>query len=415
MPTAIDSIFFKNYTIQFPAFLKFKAGDLNAQNQLILNDGFKVKNGFKKTLTIEKVDFGANGLSLVNGNFALNEAMTMKGSAYVKGASLNSSDVSSITVTPTFTVGSFTVGLIEAQISTAIEPVSKSLTLNLPSFLSGTGSILDIVNPVLSLEIGNSLGIPMDLDMSITPKKNGVIVTDGAIATKISIKPAAILGQTTWSRFWLSNYCKGYSAGFDTINVALQKLLRSVPDEVEIKANPTITGTKQTIDLNSTKNEVNLKYSVNVPLTFGKDFTLQYADTIADLKKSLAEILKMTHALDIIAIVDNSIPLELKLETTALDSLKAPISGMTATTTGTIKSGNSNGTVQTSQITISLKETTADALKLLDKLILKISAKSNTTVAGIQLSADQYIKLELRVRIPKGITISTPSSAPKKK
>ena len=416
MPAGIDSIFFKNYIMQFPSFLKFKAGDLNVSNQLVLNEGFKVKTGFKKILTIEKIDFGPNGSDLTNGNFVLNEAVSMKGSAFVKSSNVNSSDVASISITPSVSIGSMTVGIIEAQISTSIAPVKQSLALNLPSFLSGGNSILDIVNPVMSLEIGNSLGIPMSIDLSLTPKKNGAVVADGTINTTIAIAPAAILGQTTWSRYWISNYCKNYSAGFDTINVALQKLLRSVPDQVEISATPSITGLKQTIDLASTKNEVNLKFAVNIPLSFGKDFQLQYNDTIADLQKSLADILKMTNAIDIIAVVENSIPLELSLEATPLNSAKDPITGVTVSSPDKIKSGNADGTAQTSTITISLKESTTDAIKQLDKLILKISAKNNSTVAGIQLNADQYIRLELKVRLPKGVTISsTPSGAPRKK
>ncbi|MEI8272134.1 MAG: hypothetical protein WCG08_05890 [Paludibacter sp.] len=416
MPAGIDSIFFKDYTIQFPSFIKCKTGDLNGSNQLVMNQGFKVKTGFKKTISIEKIDFGSNGLDLTNGNFVLNEAVTMKGSAYVKSSSVNSSDVAGITISPSVSVGSMTVGLIEAQISTAIQPVSQNLALNLPSFLSGGNSILDIVNPVLSLEIGNSLGIPMSIDLSLIPKKNGVAVANGTINTTIAIAPAAILGQTTWSRYWISNYCKGYSAGFDTINVALQKLLRSVPDQVEISATPSITGLKQTVDLSSTNNSVNLKFAVNVPLSFGKDFQLQYIDTIPDLQKSMADILKMTHSIDIIAVVENSIPLELSLIATALNSTNGIISGVTVSSVDKIKSGNADGTAQISTIRISLKETTTDAIKLLDKLILTVSAKNNSTVAGIQLNADQYVKLELKVQIPKGITISTtPAAAPRKK
>ena len=418
MPAAIDSVFFNSYTIHFPAFIKCKTGDLNTNNDLVLNQGFKVQNGFKKTISIEKIDFGTNGLDLVNGNFILNEAVTMKGGAYIKSTNVNSSDISSITISPTVTVGSMTVGLIEAQISTAIQPISQNLALNLPAFLTSGNSILDITNPVMSLEIGNSLGIPMNINLSLTPKKNGVAVTEGTINTSIAIAPASILGQTTWSRYWISNYCKGFSAGFDTINVALQKLLRSAPESVEITATPSITGSKQIIDLSSTNNNVNLKYSVNVPLSFGKDFQLQYADTIKDLQTSLADILTKTHSIDIIAIVENSIPLELSLNATALSASKGLISGVSITSPDKIKSGNVDPitlktTPQTSTILISLKETTTDALVQLDKLVLNITAKNNYSVSP--LNAEQYIKIELRVRIPKGITITTPSSAPRKK
>ncbi len=410
IPTAIDSLFFRDYTIQFPSFLKFKAGDVDAQNRLILNGGFKVVNGFTKALTIQNIDFGVNGIALVNGVFNLHQPVTMTGSVYIKGANLNSNDLSTVIISPIVTIGSMSIAQITGKISTTIQPISQNIPINLPSFLSSGASVLDIVNPVMTLEIGNTMGIPVNLDLTLTPKKGGIVQTAGIINTnKINIAPASVLGQTTWSRYWISNSCKGFSAGFDTINVPLPNLLKSIPDQILISAVPTITGDKQTIDLSSSNNMLNLKYSVSVPLSFGKDFVIQYIDTIADLQKSLADILKYAHQVDIIAIVENSIPLELSLEATALNSSKGVISGVTISSPDKIKSGNADGTAQTSKITISLSESSTGALQLLDALKLKISAKSNSTVAGLALNSNQYITLELRVRIPKGITIN-PSS-----
>lgn len=410
LPTAIDSVFFDNYTIQFPSFLKFKPEDhVNSLNQLVLNEGFKVSKGFTRTITIEKIDFGTNGIDLTNGNLEIHKSVTMSGSAYVKGANLNSKDISSVVISPTVTIGTMSIAQIEGKVSTPIDPVSQSIALDLPSFLSSGGSVLDIVNPVMSFEIGNTMGIPVNLDLTLTPKKNGAVLTDGIIKTQIAINPASILGQPTWSRYWISNWCKGYSAGFDTINVALPKLLRSVPDQIEISAIPTITGSKQTVDLYSLKNQIDLKYAVNVPLSFGKDLVIQYMDTITDLQKQLSDILKYAHQANIIITVENSIPLELSLEATALNSSKGIIDGVTISAPTKIKPGNANGTTQTTKMTITLKETKTGALELLDALKLNINAKNNSTVAGISLNANQYITLDLRVLIPNGLTVN-PSS-----
>jgi len=414
LPTGIDSVFFDNYTIQLPTFMQFKKGDVNSLNQIVLNEGFKVKDGFTKTLTIQKIDFGANGIDLTNGVFELHESVTMSGSAYVKGANLNSKEISSIIITPVVTIGTMSISQIEGKISPTIQPVSQNVALNLPDFMSGGGSVLDIMNPVLSFEIGNTIGIPLSLDLTLTPRKNGVVIPDGIIKTKVSIAPATITGQPTWSRYWISNLCKGYSSGFDTINLALPKLLKSVPDQIEISAIPTVTGDRQTVDLYSLKNQMDLRYSVNVPLSFGKDFELQYIDTISDLKKQLVDILKYARQVEMIITVENSIPLELSLEATALNSSKGIINGIIISSVDKIKSGNANGTTQTSSILIGLKESksgtlgtaTSGSLDLMDALKLKVFAKSNSTVAGIQLSPDQYITLELRVRIPKGININ---------
>jgi len=413
LPTGIDSVFFDNYTIQLPSFLQFKAGDVNSLNQLVLNEGFKVKTGFTKDLTIQKIDFGTNGIDLTNGVLDLHETVVMSGNAYVKGANLNSKEICSIVISPVVTIGTMNIAQIEGNISTNIQPVTQNVPLNLPGFLSGGATVLDIVNPVMQLEIGNTMGIPVSLDLTLTPKKNGIVITDGIIKTKVSIAPASIIGQPTWSRYWISNLCKGYSTGFDTINVALPKLLKSVPDQIEVSAIPTITGNKQTVDLYSLKNQMNMKYSMNVPLSFGKDFVLQYMDTIGDLKKELKDVIKYTRQVEVLAFVENSIPLELTLEAAALNSSFGIIDGITISSPDKIKPCNVDGTKttpQTSQITIKLIETKPGALDLLDALKLKIFAKSNSTVAGIQLNPDQYIKLNLRVRVPKGLNYNPNSS-----
>jgi hypothetical protein len=406
LPSAIDSVFFRDFTIQFPTFLKFNTGSVNTQNQLVLNEGFKVSKGFIKSLTIQKIDFGTAGKDLTSGVFNLHEKITMTGNAYIKGKSLNTNDISNAVISPTLTVGNIQIGLIEAQITPTIQPVTKDITLNFPDLLTRGNTVLDIVNPVLTLQIGNTMGIPANIDLTFTPKRNGSAITAGIIKTSVSIAAASVLGQTTWSNYWISNYCKGYSAGYDTINVALPNLLRSVPDQLEIIATPTVTGTKQTVDLNSQNNQLNLKYSVNVPLSFGKDFVIEYNDTITDLQKQLTDILKMTNNVEIIAFVENSIPLELSLNATALNSSKSIINDISISSPDKIKPCNANGTSQTSKIKIALSEKTSGALKLLDNLKLKISAKSNSTVAGIALNTNQYIKLELRIRIPKGINIT---------
>jgi hypothetical protein len=352
------------------------------------------------------IDFGTNGINLTNGIIDLHQSVTMTGGAHVKGANLNSKDISSVVISPTVTIGTMSIAQITGNVSTPIDPVSQNVSLNLPSFLSGGGSVLDIVNPVMSFEIGNTMGIPVNLDLTLTPKKNGVVLTDGIIKTQIAIKPAVILGQSTWSRYWISNWCKGYSAGFDTINVALPKLLKYVPDQIEISGLPTITGNKQTVDLYSTNNQIDLKYAVNVPLSFGKDFVIEYLDTIADLQKSLKDIFKYAHQANIIISVENSIPLELSLTASALTTSKGLVDGVTISAPSKIKPGNADGTAQTSKITINLKESKTGALELFDALKLDVYAKNNSTVAGISLNANQYIKLDLRVMIPNGLTIN---------
>jgi hypothetical protein len=169
-----------------------------------------------------------------------------------------------------------------------------------------------------------------------------------------------------------------------------------------------VSGSRQTIDLYSTKNQFDVKYAIHVPLDFGTEFKLQYSDTLTNLKPKLAEIIKYTRQFEVIAAVENKIPLDLNFEVIPLDEFNHVIAGITITTTDSIKSCNIDGTPQLSSINMNINETTAAALDRLNAFRFVIFATKNSTVAGMSLRTDQYFMLELRVQIPKGITINQP-------
>lgn len=406
LPSGIDSLFFKNYTIKLPTTMKFKTGDVNVNNEVIINRGFKISDGFVKVLTLESFDFGATGLALINGYFVLNESIHLSGSAYIKNSTINSSELGTVTVQPKITIGSIPIARIEGQISPKIEPISENITLAIPEMLKNSENNLDIQNPVITLEIGNTLGIPVDLALSLIPKRNGVAIPNATVSTTVSVAAATTLGEFTWSKFWLSKTNEGVTTGFTSVIISnLSDMLKTFPDEIEVKATPTITGTNHIVDLYSPKNALNVKYSVNVPLDFGEDFRIQYRDTISDLQKDLSKYVEYANKIDIVVVVSNEIPLDLGLTLVPLDASNNVIPGLTLNVTDKIKSCDLNGNAQISLITLGLHEVEEGALSKLNAFDYKINASKNSTVAGIPLNASQTVGIELRVRIPGGITI----------
>ena len=407
LPSSIDSIFFQNYTIKLPAAMKFKTGDVNMNNEVILNRGFEVSEGFTKILTLESFDFGSNGIALTNGYFVLNETVNLKGGAYIKSSSINSNELSTVTINPKITIGSMPISVIEGQVSTAIDPISESIELDMPEMLKNGDNNLDIQNPVITLEIGNTMGIPISLNLNLIPKRKGVAIPNASISTTISVAAATNLGAYTWSKFWLAKTNEGVTAGFTPVIIPeLSNLLKTIPDEIEIKATAVITGTRHKVDLYSAKNALNVKYSVNVPLDFGEEFRIQYRDTISDLKKDLEDYVEYVNEINIVAIVKNEIPIDLTLTMFPLDESNNVISGIDLNTEDQIiKSCNIDGSAQTSIITLGIKETETGALDRLNAFDFTINASKNSTVAGIPLKSDQTVEIELRVKIPGGITI----------
>ncbi|MEA4851323.1 MAG: hypothetical protein VB126_07725 [Paludibacter sp.] len=406
LPAGIDSLFFRNYTIKLPASMKFKTGDVNVNNEVIINRGFKVSEGFTKVLTLESFDFGATGLTLTNGNFVLNEKIDMSGSAYIKSSSINSSSLGNVTVQPKITIGTMPIAQIEGQVAPKIDPVSEVITLDIPDMLKSGDNNLDIQNPVITLEIGNTMGIPLDLALSLIPKRNGVAIPNSTITTTVSVAAATTIGEFNWSKFWLSKKNEGVTTGYTSVIVAnLSDMLKTFPDEIEVKAVPTITGTNHKVDLYSKKNALNVKYSVNVPFDFGQNFKIQYRDTISDLQKDLSDYLDYANKIDIVAVVSNEIPMDLALSLVPLDISNKVIPGITVNVTDKIKSCDLNGNAQVSLITLGIQEVQEGALSKLNAFDYRINASKNSTVAGIPLKASQTVSIELRVKVPGGITI----------
>ena len=404
----IDSMTFYNYTIKLPSFLRFNDPEVNPNNELILNNGFSVRNGFTKILTFEMLDFNSEGgIGLTNGDFSLNKQISMQGSAFIKETTLTPAEIGTFEIQPTIVIGNMSLSQIEGDIKPVIDPVSQKITLNLPNVLKQTGNVLDIQNPVITLQVGNSMGFSVNAGLSLNPKSNGITIPSSIVSTQFDIPVATNLGQSSWSKYCMAKSTGSVTSGYQPLIVEnLPNLMKIAPDEIEMNLSPAITGITQRVDLYSPKNQLDINYTVNVPLDFGKNFSIQYQDTISDLKKSLEDIIKMTKQVEIIAFIVNEIPLNLKLNINPLDISKQVIPGISISTPDSIKSCNADGSSQKSTLKLVITENTAGSLTQLDALKIHISAIRNSTIAGIPLKANQSITAELRIRIPHGFTIT---------
>jgi hypothetical protein len=406
LPTNVDSLFFENYTITLPSYLKFKTGDVNSQNQVILNRGFKVSNGFSKTLTLEKIDFGTDGKLLTNGTFSLSDAVSMGGKIYAKGTNLSVSQLGTITVKPTITVGTINLSVIEGEITPALPTITKIKTTTLPAFLEQDGAILDLQNPVITMEIGNSLGIPIEATVNIVPKKNCVAISGGSVSGKATIPAATLIGQTSWTHYLISKNSQPSTSYQNIVIESLPNLFKIAPDEIDIIVTPVVSGTKQTVDLYAAKSQVDIKYAINVPLDLGSNFKVQYNDTITNLQSRLAEIIKYAREVNISTVFENKIPLNMAFEAIPLDINNKTLTGITVTSTDSIKPCNIDGTASQSTVKLNIKETTTGALDKLNAVRFKITATKSTTIAALPLKTSQYFIMDIKVMIPDGLTLS---------
>ncbi|MFZ4724023.1 MAG: hypothetical protein ACOYMD_01110, partial [Paludibacter sp.] len=126
LPAGITAIYLDSFKIALPKCLKFKTGDVNAKNELVINEEVGIGT-LTKVLTLEKFDFNATGGNvLVDGLFKLNESVSMKGSAHINSSTLNSKDInkSSFEIKPSIEIEKMTLSLVEAQVEQTIDPIA---------------------------------------------------------------------------------------------------------------------------------------------------------------------------------------------------------------------------------------------------------------------------------------------------
>jgi len=408
----IDSLYFYNYIVKLPKFLKFDDKDVNSDNELILNNvGFSVLDGYTKILTFKVLDFlntEGKSIPVVNGNLILKRVATMQGSSYIKNTTLTVAEIGTFEIQPSIVTDNMVVSLIDGEIKPVIDPTKKNIKLNLPDVFNQPDNVLDIQNPVITLQVGNSMGFLVDAGLNMIPKSKGVIITKDTIPKiNFSVPPAAILGQTTWTKYWISKSNTGVSNGYIPLESPKLPLLFNIaPDEIDINVTSVISGNRQIVDLYSQKNKLNINYNVKIPLDFGKNFSILFQDTLGNFKKDLEQFVKMTKQVEMEAVIDNKIPLKLNFEVIPMDISNKAIAGISVSTPDTIQACITDGTARRSTINLVMKETVAGSLSQMNSLQFKVWAKKTSDSSGILLNANQSVVVDIKIKIPKGLLIT---------
>ena len=403
----IKTLQFQNYKVQLPDFLKFDDPDVNQDNQLILNNVFNVTDGYTKTLAFDVIDFTSKGgIALNNGTFIMDRVVTMNGAIIINNTNLTPSEVGDFKIQPSIVFDDMQVKLIDGEIKPVIEQIKQTIALKLPDIFKQKDNILDIQNPIITIQVDNTMGFTIDTDLSLVSSNNGTPIQNGTVSTQFTVPSATTLGQSSWNNYWISKSGNNVPSGYQSIVVPdLPNLMRVAPDQITINVSPRISGDRQFVDLYAQKNQMNLKYSVHVPFDFGENFHILYLDTIKNLNKNMDQSDKLTNQLELVADIDNKIPLNLDFVVVPLDNLMQEIKDVVSIT-GIIKACNSDGSSVKSSINLVLKETVAGSIKKIDALQLKATATKNSAVAGMLLNANQSMTVKVRIKLPKGITIT---------
>ena len=419
-PEEVAKLELMDYVIHFPEFIVFD--DNRIENHCLVIDGeMDVDAGYRVELDIAEFNFEEeeNPIQEVGSEKRLHidGAVTLDGQlrVTVRGDGTLPGTVT-VGIMPQVSIDKMKLGEITGKVNVDIEEVNEEVDLgDIPDFLKDKDVVLDIEHPVIMLEVGNTTGVPVLADLTLTPLADGSPIENGIIELRreerdIVVKAADEMGEYTWSNFFISNSEAGMELGFEFVDVPnLPNLIRQIPDVIQInmtaEADPEA---EHRFDLSHGDYEMNVRYNVHVPLTFGPDLQVIYRDTIDDFNSDIKDYVKYVTEVVMEMEVENTIPLGMMCRAVALDVDGRALSGIEVSTPQPIEAAGwdgNNTTLVMSAFTIELKETVAGTMEQLDGLALEITADANEGVKGASLKNNQYLRLSGKMRIPGGITV----------
>lgn len=396
-----------NIKVKFPKMLKLGSGQVNADNEMTINEAF-VNGKLSKTVNLKALKFDGSNL---DGKITINKEVGFDVNVSVVNPTINSADLDGKDISVDVKVMIAGVefksvyGKFDVDISDQLNIPNVDLD-DIPDILKGNEVVLDIAKPVISFSTESNIGIPVSAEMSMTKIIGGVLQNNDKLSFTVNIPKAASPAQMLKTGFWISPSSSGMPTGFQFIEKPVQNLFKPLPDAFKVELKPTInTSVQHLIDLTANY-KMKVKYDVIIPFSFGKDLSIVVRDTLEniDLDLDLGDLDPKTGSLELMGTILNSIPLDLKLQMVIMDKNDVILA---TTNEQTILAGAPNGSAVTSNINIKLADNLGDLLKM-NKIALVFRATSNTTVAGTPIKPDNFIKATLKAKLNGGITVNLP-------
>ncbi|MGD9555690.1 MAG: hypothetical protein AB7V25_01595 [Mangrovibacterium sp.] len=406
MPAGIGNITLNNFQVVMPDFLKFAESDQMENGVLSLSGvSFSPYQGFSREFTITGADFREmnNGegvrMQQINGEnrFILNSEVTMQGQLIIGQTTIDVGELDGIKLIPEITVATIEVEKFTGLVDPEIDPARESIAFNLDEdldFLKEKDVTIGIHNPQIYVTVGNTVGVPVDLNVTMYAKDEQGALIDGSTVNNVKLKvnAAETDGVVTKTNFLISRQ-GSEKEGYEAVRVDnLSNLMKIVPDSVvfELTAKANLQQTHH-IDLEK-KMQVTASYDVNVPLQFDT-LHINYKDTIDGLIDELSDVAeKITNSeMQLALTAESTIPVALNMEVTPLDSVRREIAEIRTEVIGTIAAGNGTEVTKTPiVIKLSLQ---GKRLSELDALALRITATSGSGNGGnVPLNARQFLQ-----------------------
>ena len=408
------------FDAMLPSFICLESDDSDVEicdGRLSIDTEFVPGQMFKKSLKVTKFDFtmmeeGYLTPTVEKGKTYLRYADSVVIDAQVSVGNVEvSSDILSkeIEVDANFAISPIVLSKVEGLYNRDLGQVCDSFDLDMGDaldFLKDEANGLTLSDPQIMIEVENTFGIPLNVDVAIVGKDDcGQVIESAHIAlADMPIKPAAydeatgMLAPDT-TRYLFASREDKQVAGYQTVVVPqLATLLQRIPSMMSFTLVPKIdTSDIHRVDL-SQKMQVSGAYSIVVPLAFD-ELSVCYADTVSGLQmEGLDEFAELFSDLGFSVRMDvnNTMPIGLEIALTPID-VQGKVMRNVAIDPIVIKAGNGNaigngGEYQPLEIKAQ-SEGGADFSDF-DGMIFSVSANANETVGGAALKPEQGIHIK---------------------
>lgn len=274
---------------------------------------------------------------------------------------------------------------------------------DMPDPLTSSSTVLDFANPRMLIRLESNTGIPVDGFLTVAPVFDGKADMASARQTNIRI-PAG--NPETFARydFWLAKDRSEMPYGYLFHEFDMASLLRRIPDSFLV----TVEAKTDTLQVHEyvfgERTRINAEIVPEVPLVFGEELHIAYADTLSGMPEDFASFLE-GRQMEIQARIDNSFPLDIHVRLELLDEngVLLPIE-----TSGgqVVRACGRDAETEVSTLSFLFSDREGKlAGKKISSVRLGCSVRSGVSSAGIPVYGHSRLQAELKAKMEGGIVL----------
>lgn len=373
---------------------------VNDEHKVTVTEDIKVSKNSPLVfyLKIDKIDVPAGSVS--NGHITLDEVLHLSADFYLSPADFSVIPQKiEIDIDADLKNMSVRSAEVKLNVDEAIDGTQMNIG-DVPDFLSGEGSYLDIYNPSIRFSVENNSPFSLDVTADICPFRAGT-----------SVEPIRLRGDdrvripATSTVDYVISRREGAASGEENEIVIPEiiNLINPLPESISVDNIRVTSADNGYINVYSgAKYSAKIDYQVYAPLAFGSGLLISYAQDIEDLSLEF-EGMEIPSAMISMKLI-NTIPIGFSLKATALDQDGNIIEDITLSADKDIAPGSLQSP-SVNDIAIELKNKGGELM--MSGLRIVLSANSNEEYAGIPLNTDQGLEIkDIIFTLPDGINMS---------